>query len=143
MGDARDSVCTGSRDSGTHTQIIFHCSGSLSLCDSNARTEGKRFHDHNVQTVRLRVWRWSTHLELFSSVLRGKKPGKGLGFPGTIAHSRCSTQRSLSRFCPCNAVAYQQGPDTTYLGVFCITPDKVYSTVEGRIALMSYGPISL
>lgn len=28
-------------------------------------------------------------------------------------------------------------------GVFCITPDKVYSTVEGRIALMSYRPISL
>jgi hypothetical protein len=26
-------------------------------------------------------------------------------------------------------------------GVFCITPDKVYSTVEGRIALMSYRPI--
>jgi hypothetical protein len=71
------------------------CIGSLSRCDSNARTECKRFRDHNVQTVRLRVWRWSTHLEIFSSVLRGKKPGKGRGFPGTIAHSRFSTKRSI------------------------------------------------
>jgi hypothetical protein len=84
----------------THTQSHASCIGSLSLCDSNSRTECKRFRDHNVQTVRLRVWRWSTHLEIFSSVLRGKKPGKGLGFPGTIAHSRFSTKRSIPRFCP-------------------------------------------
>jgi hypothetical protein len=72
----------------TAPQNRLCCIGSLSLCDSNARTEGKRFRDHHVQTVRLRVWRWSRHLEIFASVLRGKKPGKGLGFPGTIAHSR-------------------------------------------------------
>ena len=79
----------------THTEGSQRCIGSLSLCDSNARTEGKRFRDHHVRTVRWRVWRWSTHLELCSSVLRGKKPGKGLGLPGTIAHSRCSTKRRL------------------------------------------------
>src|SRR4029450_7917425 len=92
----------------THTLTALGCIGSLSLCDSKSRTECKRFRDHNVQTVRLRVWRWSTHLEIFSSVLRGKKPGKGLGFPGTIAHSRFSTKRSIPRFCPGNAVAYQR-----------------------------------
>jgi 16S rRNA G966 N2-methylase RsmD len=29
------------------------------------------------------------------------------------------------------------------IGVFCITPNKVYSTVEGRIAFMRYRTISL
>src|SRR5215475_14702381 len=89
----------------TRTGSCLLCIGSLSLCDSNSRTECKRFRDHNVQTVRLRVWRWSTHLEIFSSVLRGKKPGKGLGFPGTIAHSRFSTKSWYLSWASCPRIA--------------------------------------
>ena len=39
MRDALYSVCTGSRDSGTHTLRLIYCSGSLLIRDSISRTE--------------------------------------------------------------------------------------------------------